>query len=263
LKPFSNNVAVASLCLALLTGIARTQTKTPAIYVAEPSQLLTRFAGVLPCADCSGLKTELRLFTGRPSGRPDHYEMTETYLATRDGDKAFLSAGNWAILRGTSTNRNATVYQLDFDQPNRRRNFLLTGDELRSLDRDLREIQSPMPLSLRKTPGGQSETVVLLERDSGKTFHLKQGQTVSMRLDSNRTTGFTWILTPAPGNVLTELNDPIYSAPANPSGAVGRGGVEYSLFAVSAKGMRSLRLEYRRPQEKIPAKVINYMIVVE
>jgi copper homeostasis protein (lipoprotein) len=132
--------------------------------------LLTRFAGVLPCADCSGLKTELRLFTSQPSGRPDHYEMTETYLATGDGDKTSLSAGNWAILRGTPTNPNATVYQLDSDQPNRRRNFLLIGDELRTLDRDQREIQSPLPLSIRKTPGGESQTLPLLSAIQERRF---------------------------------------------------------------------------------------------
>jgi predicted secreted protein len=72
------------------------------------------------------------------------------------------------------------------------------------------------------------------------------------------------MLTPASDKVLTKLNDPIYTVPASPSGGgVGRGGIEYWLFAASAKGKQSLRLEYRRPREKTSAKAVGYTIAVD
>src|SRR5688572_14561571 len=61
--------------------------------------LFGRFVGVLPCADCSGIHIDLRLYAEQPSARPTRYESIETYLGTRDGDRTIKHAGRWTIMR--------------------------------------------------------------------------------------------------------------------------------------------------------------------
>src|SRR5215467_2531982 len=78
--------------------------------VTITSSPIGTFAGVMPCADCSGILTELRLYTEQPSGRPARYELTETYL-------------------------DAIVVQLDLGRIDARKNFVRVGeDELRLID---------------------------------------------------------------------------------------------------------------------------------
>jgi uncharacterized lipoprotein NlpE involved in copper resistance len=65
--------------------------------------------GVLPCADCDGIQTRLRLVADDQGRR---YELQETYL-NRDGGEVFEVQGAWveetAVLDGQST----VAYRLD------------------------------------------------------------------------------------------------------------------------------------------------------
>jgi lysophospholipase len=108
------------------------------------------YAGVLPCADCAGIRTELSLYVEQPWGRPVRYELRQTYLGTRGGDRTLESTGRWNLLRGTQDDPDATVIELDADRPDARRDFLRVGDELRALDRQQREIASAAPHTLRR-----------------------------------------------------------------------------------------------------------------
>ena len=228
--------------------------------------LLGRFVGVLPCADCAGIRTELRLYAEQPSGRPARYEATQTYLAARDGENTVQRTGRWAIMRGSASDPDATIYQLDLDRPDARQNFLRVGDsEIRLLDRDQREIASTAPHSLRRVPTEDSmDTVTLAETDSGRVVQLVQGQPVVIRLSSNHSTGYRWTLRPATAGVLTSLGEPAYTPTAQSSGAVGSGGVEAWSFTASQHGQQELRFEYRRPWETTtpPAKALTYTIIV-
>src|SRR5262245_24060220 len=47
------------------------------------------FTGVLPCADCAGIRHELTLHSDQHSGQPLTYALVQTYLGTRDGDRTF------------------------------------------------------------------------------------------------------------------------------------------------------------------------------
>ena len=80
----------------------------------------------------------MTLYTEQTSGKPARYELSETYLQTRDGDRVFTKAGHWTLLRGSAGDNDAVVFQLDYDQPKTARSFLKVGDhELRLLDRIL------------------------------------------------------------------------------------------------------------------------------
>jgi uncharacterized lipoprotein NlpE involved in copper resistance len=106
----------------------------------------------VPCADCSGILTELSLYARSRSQFDDAtYKLTQTYLGTRDGDRAVKSAGRWTVLRGNNADPNATIYQLNFDRPQEILNFLRVSDqELELLDRQQGEIKSQANLILRR-----------------------------------------------------------------------------------------------------------------
>jgi copper homeostasis protein (lipoprotein) len=128
---------------------------TGAPVKADSTSVLGTFAGTLPCADCAGIRTKLTLYAEQPSGRPVRYELTETYVGTRDGDRVFNRTGRWTVLRGSASDADATVYQLDFDRPKTVRNFLKLGDdELRLLDRSQNEIPRQAPHSLHRVLKG-------------------------------------------------------------------------------------------------------------
>jgi copper homeostasis protein (lipoprotein) len=226
--------------------------------VAITSSSVGTFAGVMPCADCSGILTELRLYAEQPSGRPVRYELTETFLGSREGDQSITRTGRWGTSRGSASDSDATVVQLDLGRPDMPRNLLRVGeDELRLLDRKLQEIASRAPRSLYRVSDLPAAT--LTESDSGQTIEVEPRQRVFVVLGSNRATGYSWTLDSGPG-ALASLGDPVYAQSAGP----GAGGTEIWLFRASTRGKQELSFRYRRPSEQgVPAaRTVSYTISV-
>jgi len=120
---------------------------------ADEAILTGVYKGRLPCADCAGLDTEIRLYAkGRFDTTDAFYVRTQTYRDTPRGDVTFSDRGVWAVLKGDAVDPNATVYQLNPDDVTERQSFLLTdkGDALVQLDRELKPIATKMNLTLRK-----------------------------------------------------------------------------------------------------------------
>ncbi|WP_209332663.1 copper resistance protein NlpE N-terminal domain-containing protein [Lunatimonas salinarum] len=46
------------------------------------------YEGIIPCADCQGIRMELKL-ENSPDKTEQSYELTETYLETKEGDRVF------------------------------------------------------------------------------------------------------------------------------------------------------------------------------
>jgi copper homeostasis protein (lipoprotein) len=142
----------------------------------------TIYEGTLPCADCEGLKTVLTLYSDARTKAPKSYKLSETYLTNRPGKHTMVTLGQWTILRGTPTNPDATVYQLNPDKPGSPRSFLVVGDnQLKQLGQDLQEIQSNLNFTLTKRgaslPGGYSNASIT-DKDvmSAANFAVEQQQ---------------------------------------------------------------------------------------
>ena len=119
---------------------------------------------------------------------------------------------------------------------------------------------------LAPVPNDQSvDSITLADGDSGRVARVARGQTVVIRLSSNRSTGYRWTLAPFPAGVVTPLGDPVYTSAGAPSGAVGAGGVEAWSFLASESGRQELRFEYRRPWERevAAARILRYTIAVQ
>jgi copper homeostasis protein (lipoprotein) len=213
--------------------------------VTISSSSIGTFAGVLPCGDCAGILTELRLYAEQPSGQPTRYELTETYLGAVDGRGSLGTAGRWATLRGSAADANATLIQLDLGRIDALKNFLRVGDdELRLLDRNKREIVANVPHSLHRVL--EIPAATLVESDSGQTIDVERGQRVFVVLGSGRAAGYRWTLDPSSTASLTSLSNPVYV----PEGSgLGAGGSELWFFGATLKGKQELRFQYRRAFE--------------
>ena len=65
--------------------------------------------GVLPCADCDGIQTRLRLIA---DGEGRRYELQESYLAA-DGGELFEAQGAWTEQVRDFDSTSTVVYELD------------------------------------------------------------------------------------------------------------------------------------------------------
>jgi len=109
------------------------------------------YSGTLPCADCSGIRTTLTLYTMGNQGAPLLYRMTRTYLGTRDGDRTVEYQGKWS-----SFSREAdTVIRIAPNDDEARQSFRrVESDELLLLDRQEQAIETRQNLTLTRDVNG-------------------------------------------------------------------------------------------------------------
>ena len=103
----------------------------------------------------------------------------------------------------------------------------------------------------------------LTEKDSGRTLHLNKGDTFTVLLVSNPSTGFLWeFAKPLYDETVMILRGDKYIRPDEQlSGAAGKRSLT---FLAEGSGRTGLKLVYRRPWEKRPpAKEFNIMVIVK
>lgn len=123
LNPWFAAITLAALLAS--AGCSRTQDEpaasapsaAPSGEAAGPDagSVDATWQGVLPCSDCDGIQTRLRLLA---DGQGRRFELQETYLA-QDGGEAFEGQGEWveenAVIDGAPT----VVYRLDINGASR------------------------------------------------------------------------------------------------------------------------------------------------
>lgn len=109
--------------------------------------------------------------------------------------------------------------------------------------------------------------VELVAADHDRPVDVKIGQRVTVRLDANRTTGYTWLL-PA-GEVAQGLVQPMhpesrYDQKIDGIYSMGVGAIEVWEFKAVRAGEGTLRLEYRRPFEQgiEPLRIVDFPLRV-
>ena len=104
--------------------------------------------------------------------------------------------------------------------------------------------------------------VELTEVASGQTIGLTVGQGVTVTLEANPTTGYSWTFECAPAGVLTAIGDTAY-VPDKPIVPGSGRSMQYKFSAVR-QGEASVRFEYRRAWDAgVPAaKTVSYSLVV-
>jgi hypothetical protein len=126
---------------------AQTFSVQVSVASGEPKSmvLIGRYKGTTACADCTGIQTELRLYAkGKFDFTDNTYVSTRTYLDGRGGDQSFTDRGAWFLMKGDAVDPNATVYELDPDQPGQAQYFLVQpgGAALTQLDGQMKPIDA-------------------------------------------------------------------------------------------------------------------------
>ncbi len=99
--------------------------------------------------------------------------------------------------------------------------------------------------------------LLLTEDDNGKSFQVPLGNTIQIRLNSNRTTGFSWN-DATQSKKLQRIGEINYQAEGSLPGS---GGVATATFTTAKVGKGKIILEYKRVfEEKPPAKTFSVKI---
>jgi copper homeostasis protein (lipoprotein) len=138
--------AVLVFAAAVLLAACREGRVAPTVSAIDPvapavsvKKVLAVYEGVLPCADCRGIRTELTLFEDDST-----YRLVETYLGTRDGDRTVESEGTWTL-------RRPAIYQLHPGNAGEMRRYLIVDErQIRQLGGEERGDDSRLEYTLTR-----------------------------------------------------------------------------------------------------------------
>jgi len=104
---------------------------------------------------------------------------------------------------------------------------------------------------------------VFSEKDNGKTVTLKAGNSFSVKLESNQTTGYSWKLSEKTNSEIVSFLSSEYKASEKDKDMVGTGGFENFNFKAKSKGKTEIILEYVRPWEENVEPVSTFILSVK
>ena len=107
-------------------------------------------------------------------------------------------------------------------------------------------------LALALFSGCGTNGAIITDSDNGRQITVKPGDVVTVSLDSNPTTGYSWQVIEIDNTVLIQDGDPEYKQVTGSADLVGAGGTETFRFKATGSGETSLKLGYRRPWENVP-----------
>ena len=119
----------------------------------------------------------------------------------------------------------------------------------------------PTATTAAAIPTKAPQQVQVTEADQGKNFMLSPGDSLIVVLDSNPSTGYTWVVKPVDNPVLAQAGEPVFKADSEKLGASGK--TTLTLKSVAA-GSQVLTLLYQRSFEKDtqPAKTFTVNVTV-
>ncbi|KUJ63532.1 hypothetical protein AR687_02260 [Flavobacteriaceae bacterium CRH] len=86
--------------------------------IAETDSLfkVNIYEGLLPCADCSGIETVLKIYEGDGTIESHTFELTTIYKSKKP-EKMFTQKGNFDYERGLENDPDGTIYVLNWEKP--------------------------------------------------------------------------------------------------------------------------------------------------
>ncbi|HEY6221100.1 MAG TPA: protease inhibitor I42 family protein [Candidatus Eisenbacteria bacterium] len=104
---------------------------------------------------------------------------------------------------------------------------------------------------------------VLTESDNGRSFDVRQGELIVVKLDSNHSSGFSWALAEDIGAVVRQEGKPVYARNTSKAGKILSGGSETWRFRATGSGRETVKLEYRRSWERnFPDRTFRFNLTV-
>ena len=119
------------------------------------------------------------------------------------------------------------------------------------------------PAADAKAAPAAAKEVRLNDGDNGKTVKVAVGGTVTLTLESNPTTGFSWTKTDKVDKDILKLERNDYKQNPNPAGMVGVGGTTVIVYRALKKGKAKIDLTYMQPWEPDSKFNTDYTVTVE
>jgi copper homeostasis protein (lipoprotein) len=124
---------------------------------AEPNEVILEadasewivYEGTISCADCEGIKMRLKL-ENRSGADDKTYELTETYLGTKDGNRSFQSRGIYQITYGHENDPSAILITLVDKNKEQRVLIQEDSENLTLLNQEGKKISSQLNYTLIK-----------------------------------------------------------------------------------------------------------------
>lgn len=121
-----------------------------------------------------------------------------------------------------------------------------------------------LPLVRIGAAGRLLQIARLTENADGKILRLRAGSLFAMKLDSNPSTGYSWIIKPTEeikgrvvkvgsSFVMPDVNDTRTGTP----------GTEISMYAVTQPGQYDVSVEYKRPWENFVYKSVKFKVIAD
>jgi len=114
--------------------------------------------------------------------------------------------------------------------------------------------------------GSVSDDVCVTASCSGKEVKVAVGGSVTVTLDSNPSTGFSWALTEnSDESVLQEASHEYVPPETSGTPVLGKGGEEVWVFNALKEGKSNISMEYKQPWEADaePAETFDLTVVVK
>lgn len=133
----------------------KVETKTTVVPKVEKESnnfsKTTVYEGILPCADCSGIKTVLKIYTDYSVSQNNKFEVISNYQG-KGSQKDFVEKGNFNTERGLEKDPDGTIYVLNWDQPEEKQIYYgyysSNPEKIYLLDKDRKIIKSELNYSL-------------------------------------------------------------------------------------------------------------------
>ncbi|MBP5586582.1 MAG: protease inhibitor I42 family protein [Lentisphaeria bacterium] len=119
------------------------------------------------------------------------------------------------------------------------------------------------PAADAKAAPAATKEVRLNDGDNGKTVKVAVGGTVTLTLESNPTTGFSWTKTDKVDKDILKLEKNDYKEKDHPAGMVGVGGTTVIVYRALKKGKAKIDLTYMQPWEPDSKFNTDYTVTVE
>ena len=106
---------------------------------------------------------------------------------------------------------------------------------------------------------GHCGSCTVFEKNSGCTLQLNPGDSLSVQLAGNITTGYQWEIVAVDKLILRPAGEPEYAADSK---AIGAGGMYTFRFEAVTTGSACLKMIYHRPWEKNVAPLRTFQVSV-
>lgn len=108
------------------------------------------YKGNIPCEDCEEIQMELKL-ENKLNNEEKEFELFETYVGTRHGNRNFSSRGTYEINYGVDNDPTAIVITLMDENKEVTKAFVQENEQnLKLLGKDGKRISSPLDYRLKK-----------------------------------------------------------------------------------------------------------------